>query len=375
MEIEKLDNEYMIGCYKKKVGFDKGKGSYIFDLEGKKYLDLVGGIATCSVGHANKRLVKVIKKQSKKIINVSNLFYSIPQVELAEKLIEISGLNACFFCNSGTEAVEAAIKLAKKNTGKKKIISMKKGFHGRTMGSLSATWNSKYKENFMPLLEGFVHVDYDDIEALENVIDDSAAVIIEPIQGEGGVIVPSSDYLEKVSLLCKKKNCLMIIDEIQTGNGRSGKFFCYQNFNVEPDIVCVAKGLANGLPIGAVIAKEGIDFSPGDHGSTFGGNSFCCAVALETISIIDELNVKEKGDYFISELKKIKSDKIIEVRGMGLMIAIEVKEKGSLILDKCYEKGLVVNCIQDKIIRLLPPLTISKKEIDSALEILKEVLQ
>lgn len=367
---------HLMNTYKRDLYLEKGNGSYVYDIDGKKYLDLVGGIATCSVGHSNPEIGNVINKQSNKLITASNLFCSKSQELLAKKLSKLSGLSKCFFSNSGAEAVEAAIKLVRKHSKKNKIIAMKNGFHGRTFGSLSATWNPKYKKDFEPLLSEFVHVDFNNIKALEKKIcNNTAAVIIESIQGEAGIIIPSKGYLKEVEKLCKKNNVLLIIDEIQTGNGRTGKYFCYQHENVKPDIVTLAKGLANGLPIGVTISD--LDFEPGDHGSTFGGNDFCCNVALKTIEIIEELlpEVEEKGDYFTSRLREIKSSKIKKIRGKGLMIAVDFFEEVEPIVKKCLESGMLINKVQNKVIRFLPPLTITIEEIDIGIEILKGVIK
>lgn len=377
MKTKEEDALYLMSTYKKKHCFDSGKGIYLFDHNGNKYIDLIGGIATCTVGHGNKEVVKAIKEQASKMINSSNLFYSTPQVMLGKKLCEITGMGKCFFSNSGTEANEAAIKLARKNTGKEKIIAMKNGFHGRTFGSLSATWNPNYKNSFGQLVPGFVHVEYGNIEDVKKELDDkTAAVILEPIQGEAGVILASEGYLKEVEKLCKEKKALLIFDEVQTGNGRTGKYFAYQNYNLQPDIVTTAKGLANGIPIGATIAKQGLDFSPKEHGSTFGGNNLACAGALKTIEIIEKLlpDVSEKGDYFISKLKAIKSDKIKEVRGKGLMIGIELKEKDENLGEKCKSNGIIVNVIHDDTIRMLPALIITKKDIDKAVKAISKSL-
>jgi len=377
MDIVEQDSEYLMNTYKKKICLEYGIGCHVFGKQGKKYLDLTGGIATCSIGHSNPKLVKAIANQAGKMINSTNLFYSKPQIELAKKLSKLSGLNKCFFCNSGTEAIEAAIKLAKNYSGKSKIIAMKNGFHGRTLGSLSATWNPKFKEKFKPLVPGFEHVEFGSIEALESKIDKStAAVILEPIQGEAGVILPKKGYLKQVEKLCKKHNALMIVDEIQTGCGRTGKFFCFQHENVSPDIVTIAKGIANGLPLGAVISKKGIDFEPGDHGSTFGGNSLCCTASLKTIELIEKVlpQVEEKGKYFFSKLESIDSNKVKEVRGKGLMLALKLNEGAEKVSDECAKNGLLVNCIHGNILRFLPTLTITKKEIDFAVQILEKAI-
>jgi len=316
------------------------------------------------------------------LLNITNLYYTEPQIVLAKKLAGLSGLSKCFFCNSGTEANEAAIKLARKHTGKTDIIAAKNAFHGRTLAALSATWKEKFRKKFGPLVPGFTFVDYDYIEAVKEAITEkTAAVIVEPVQGESGIIVPSDEYLIELKKLCEEKNILLILDEIQTGTGRTGKFFSYLHYNVKPDIVTIAKGLANGIPIGVMIAKEGIDFGKGDHASTFGGNNLSCAAANAVIDFISENNLMknavETGDYFMKKLNelKIKHDVIKEIRGKGLMIGVELAVECKDIADKCLEKGLLVNCASDKVLRFLPPLIITKTEIDAALNILEGVLE
>ncbi len=377
MNIWELESEYLMHTYKKNICLERGDGCRVYDDKGNMYLDMIGGIATCSVGHNNPEIVETIAAQAGKIINASNLFYTKPQVMLSKKLSELSDLGHCFFSNSGSEAVEAAIKLARKNTKKHKIIAMTEAFHGRTLGALSATWNNKYKEPFGQMVPGFEHVVYGNIESLKKMLDDdTAAVMVEPIQGEAGVVVPPEDYLKSVEELCKEHGTLLILDEIQTGNGRTGRYFCYQNHGISPDIVTLAKGLANGVPIGVTISKNEIDFEPGDHGTTFGGNSLSCMTALKTIEIIESLmpEVSEKGDYFMSKLKEISSDKIVEVRGKGLMIAVELNKKGADYVDKCAGKGLLINCAGENNLRFLPPLTVTKEEIDEAVGIIEYVL-
>ncbi len=265
---------------------DHGKGCCLFDKEGKKYIDLVGGIATCILGHGNKGFAKAVKKQAEKATNPSNLYYSEEQAMLAEKLAKLSGLEKSFFSNSGAESVEAAIKLTRRHTKKFGVIAMNHGFHGRTMGSLSATWKEKIKAPFRPLLEGFKHVEYGDAAAVEKAIDgNTGAIIAEPIQGEAGIIIPPSGYLNQLREICDKHNLLLILDEIQTGCGRTGKFFAFQYEKIKPDIVLLAKGLANGVPIAVTLAKEEVaaSFEKGDHGSTFGGNPVSCAAANYTV--------------------------------------------------------------------------------------------
>ncbi len=370
--------DYIMNTYQRKIWLDHGSGSWVFDLNGKKYLDFTSGIATCALGHANPEITKVIAYQAAKMIGCSNLFYTEPQALLAKKLAEITGLGKCFFSNSGTEAIEAAIKLARKTTKKTKIISMENGFHGRTLGSLSATWNTDYKSKFEPLVPGFEYAKFGDIDSLKNKVDaNTAAVILEPIQGESGIILPGKGYLEKVKDLCNKKGLLLIVDEIQTGNGRTGKYFCYMYENIQPDIVTTAKGLANGFPIGVTIAKKKLDFEPGDHGSTFGGNSLCCSVALKTISIIEMImpEIEKKGIYLTRKLNAINSQYIKKVRGKGLIIGIELNIPAERIVFRCIEKGLLINKVHTNVLRLLPALTISYEEMDIACRILKSVLE
>ena len=381
-EIIEAEKKYVMQTYSRfDAVIEHGKDCYVFDKDGKRYLDLVGGLATCSVGHGNEKVAEAVCNQSKKLLNITNLYYTEPQIVLAKKLAGLSGLSKCFFCNSGAEANEAAIKLARKHTGKTDIIAAKNAFHGRTLATLSATWKEKFRKKFGPLVPGFTFVDYDNIAAVKEAITEkTAAVIVEPIQGESGIIVPSDEYLTGLKKLCEEKNILLILDEIQTGTGRTGKFFSYLHYNVKPDIVTIAKGLANGIPIGVMIAGEGIDFSKGDHASTFGGNNLSCAAANAVIDFISEndlmKNAVEIGNYFIKKLNelKIKHEVIKEVRGKGLMIGVELTAECKDIADKCLETGLLVNCASDKVLRFLPPLIITKGEIDAALSILDEVL-
>lgn len=381
-EIIGLEKKYVMQTYSRfNLVVEHGKGCYIYDKDGKKYLDFLGGIATCSVGHGNPEVSKAICSQAKKLINITNLYYTEPQVILAEKLAKLSGLKKCFFCNSGTEANEAAIKLAKKITGKKKFIAFKDSFHGRTTASLALTWKEKYKKPFEPLGLDVVFVEYNDINALEKTITpEIAAVVIEPIQGEAGVIVPDKGYLKKVEEICHKNNILLIIDEVQSGNGKTGKFFAYQHENVKPDIVTLAKGLANGIPIGVCISNY--EFDKSEHASTFGGNNLSCAAANAVIDYILDNKLMENavkvGNYFMKKLNELKNKyKIIKkVKGKGLMIGVELNEnKAKEITEKCLEKGLIINNATDNILRFLPPLVISEKEVDEAVGILKGVLK
>jgi predicted acetylornithine/succinylornithine family transaminase len=380
-DVRKLDKDHIMQTYKRaNIVFTTGEGCYVFDSEGKKYLDFIGGIATCTVGHGNKEVADAVHAQMLKLASVSNLYYMEPQALLAGKLAELSGLKRCFFCHSGAEANEAAIKLAKKVTGKKHFIAFKDSFHGRTTGSLALTWKQQFKEPFLPLSPEVSFVDYDDIEALESAItDETAGVFVEAIQGEAGIVVPKPGFLKEVRNLCDDKNILMIIDEVQTGVGRTGKFFAYQHEDVKPDIVTVAKGLANGLPIGACLSDYQLE--AGEHGSTLGGNNISCVAALETLDYIDRhdlvKNAAAVGEYFMNKLKGLKKDtEVSDVRGKGLMVAIKLKSgKSKEIVDKCLELGLVCNSPAPDVIRFLPPLIVTETQADECIEILKEAMK
>jgi acetylornithine/N-succinyldiaminopimelate aminotransferase len=380
-DVRKLEKNHIMQTYKRAdIVFTTGEGCYVFDSEGKRYLDFIGGIATCTIGHGNKEVADAVHAQMLKLASVSNLYYMEPQILLAERLAELSGLERCFFCHSGAEANEAAIKLAKKVTGKKHFIAFKDSFHGRTTGSLALTWKQQFKEPFLPLSPEVSFVDYDDIGALEAAItDETAGIFVEAIQGEAGIVVPKPGFLKDVRELCDEKNILMIIDEVQTGVGRTGKFFAYQHEGIKPDIVTVAKGLANGLPIGACLSDYQLE--AGEHGSTLGGNNVSCVAALETLDYIDRhdlvKNAAAVGGYFMKKLEGLKKNTVVaEVRGKGLMVAIKLKnEKSKEIVDKCLELGLVCNSPAPDVIRFLPPLIVTKTQADECVEILKEAMK
>lgn len=380
--IKQAEKKYLMPVYNRfDLSLKYGNGCYLYDEKGNKYLDFLGGVATCAIGHNNTQFIRAVG-QSAGFVNASNLFYTQKQLDLAKKILKYFGDGLCFFSNSGTEANEAAIKLARKYTGKYEMISFVHGFHGRTFGSLSATGKEKIQTPFKPLLPGFKHVPYDDISALKRTIDKkTAAVIIEPIQGEAGVVVPKYGYLEQVAKLCQSHLILLIVDEVQTGIGRTGKFFAHAWENIQPDIVTLAKGLANGVPIGVTVAKSEIAraFAIGDHGSTFGGNNLSCSAALAVLDFIDKndliKNAAVQGKYFLGELKKIKSEIIVDVRGKGLMIAIQTKNDCRPVAESLISYGLICGCAGDNnVIRFLPPLIVEKKHIDKAIKILKQVL-
>ena len=372
-----------------KIVLDHGDGVYVYDTHGKKYIDFLGGIAVNVLGHNHPELVKAVADQAGKMIHCSNLYYTQVQADAAEKLTKLSGLDKVFFGNSGAEANEGAIKLARKYAhsiaeDKNQIITAEHSFHGRTIATLTATGQPKYQEGFGPLPEGFDYVPYNDIAALEQIMSDkTAAVMLEPIQGEGGVHVPDAAYLTKVRELCNKHNALLIFDEIQTGIGRSGKFFTYDKFGVKPDIVTLAKGLAGGVPIGAFIASDKVAsvFHAGDHGSTFGGNPLACAAANVVLDVVGNdtflSNVDAMGEYMKSRLEKIKAqypDLVKEVRGMGLILGMELTQPGRDIVNACLTKGAIINCTAGNVLRFVPPLIINKEHIDEVCDILAEVL-
>jgi acetylornithine/N-succinyldiaminopimelate aminotransferase len=371
------------------VVFIKGDGSKLWDTNGRSYTDFVAGIAVCNLGHAHPRICETLARQAQTLLHVSNLYYTRPQIELASWLVENSFADRVFFGNSGAEANEAAIKLARKyfkergENSRFRIITMERSFHGRTLATLSATGQEKIKKGFEPVLEGFDFVPFNDVMALRSKIGPSTcAVMLEPIQGEGGVRCPDENYLKAIRKICDETGTLLIFDEIQTGMGRTGKLFAYQHFGVEPDIMTLAKALANGLPIGAMLAKEKIAaaFGIGSHASTFGGTPIVTAAALEVCKILVEENVIENGRaagaYFKEKLNELKAHHpvIEDVRGLGLLLGIKLKIDGKPLVNQCMENGFLINCIQDKILRFIPPLIISTAEIDQLVKCLDQIL-
>lgn len=383
--LETENKSYHVNTYKRfNVEFVKGDGVYLFDKAGNKYLDLLCGIAVTGLGHKNSKLIGAAINQIDKLWHVSNLFESTPQETLAKTLVDKSGLSKVFFCNSGTEANEAAIKFARKfGKGRSTIITASGGFHGRTMGSLSASAQEKLWEGFQPLTPGFKNIPYNNIEAIKDKIDESTiAIMIEPIQGENGIIIPSHNYLNEIRSLCIEHDLLMIVDEIQTGFGRTGKLFAYQHNDIIPDIVTLAKGIANGLPLGGVLVSDKVAeaITPGSHGSTFGGNPISIAVANKVIDLLnDELlnNVFQMGNLLKSKIEELEIQEIIEVRNKGLMFGlkfhsdIDVKELAQNLLNN----RIVTGTAGDNVLRLLPPLIIEEKHIDHFVYILKDLFK
>lgn len=386
-----LADTYMFRTYSRfPITLLRGEGCKVWDEEGKEYLDFVSGIAVCALGHSSPLVSEVLERQSRELVHVSNLYYTRPQVELARLLVENSFGDRVFFCNSGAEANEAAIKLARRyareryGPGKYNIISMKGSFHGRTMATLSATGQEKVRTGYDPLLQGFRFVPFNDLESLEKAIDDSVcAVMVEPVQGEGGVVCPQDGYLEGVRELCTKWGLLLILDEVQVGMGRTGKLFAHEHYGISPDIATLAKALGNGLPIGAMIAKEGLSdaFGPGSHASTFGGGPLITAVASAVLKTIIRdgwlENCRKMGEYFKQELLRLRAKYplIKDVRGLGLILGMELDGPGKPIVDSCLEKGFLINCIQDTVLRFIPPLIIGEEEIDALVHTLDQILR
>jgi len=383
-------NEVIAKTYKRfPVVLTRGSGSTLWDENGKRYTDFVAGIAVCNLGHAHPKIVQALTEQARTLWHVSNLFYTVPQKDLAAWLTAHSFADRVFFCNSGAEANEAAIKLARKyfkeaGEGHRfRMISMEQSFHGRTMATLSATGQEKVRHGFDPLLEGFDFVPFNDVDAIRARIGPATcAVLLEPIQGEGGVCCPAPEFLKQVRALCDEAGLLLIFDEIQTGMGRTGKLFAYEHFGVTPDIMTLAKALANGLPMGAMLAKEQVAsaFSPGAHASTFGGTPIVSAAALEVCRVMEAEGIVERcrrtAAYFRSKLEWLKSrhESIAEVRGLGLLLGMRLTIDGDPLVLKCMEKGFLINCVQGNILRFVPPLVITEEEIDALIGCLDAIL-
>lgn len=383
---------YLMQTYRRlPVAPMKGRGSKLWGHDGKEYMDFVQGVATNVLGHCHPRVVIAIQKQAQRLMHVSNHFHIEPQAKAAKLLVEHSFADRAFFCNTGTEAIEGAIKLARKyakkhlGEGKFEIIATENSFHGRTMGALSATGQPKFWKGFEPMLPGFKHVPFNDVEALRaSITDATCAILLEPIQGESGVRIPSESYLNTVRTICDDYGILLILDEIQTGMGRTGKLFAYEHSGITPDIMTLAKGLGGGMPIGAILATESVagGFEYGDHGSTFGGNPLACAAAIATIEVILEAglildNCRRMGELFVRRLKEIKDRRpalVSDVRGMGLLVGIELtKECGPVVLE-CIDKGLLINCAGGNTLRFMPPLTVEQSEVEWAMDVLDDVL-
>lgn len=369
----------------------KGRGCKVWSSDGKEFLDFVGGVAVNVLGHCHRKVVIALQKQAQRLIHVSNLYHIEPQIRLARLLVENSFADKVFFCNSGAEANEAAIKLARKYAKKHKgedcyeIITAYGSFHGRTMATITATGQEKFQKGFEPLLPGFRYVSFNDIEALEKAITPkTCAVMLEPIQGEGGVNVPSEDYLKAVREICNAKDILLILDEVQTGMGRTGKLFAYEHYGIVPDIMTLAKGLGAGVPIGAMLATDRVasSFSPGNHASTFGGNPLVCASAIATIETILEDGImldhcQRMGSYFLQRLHEIKDEYpelVVDVRGKGLLLGMQMNIDCAEIVTEALNRGLLINHTASSVLRFAPPLIVEKADIDTLIENLKDII-
>lgn len=391
-ELLRDSKKYIMNTYNRfPIVIIKGRGALVYDTDGKEYLDFVSGIAVCNLGHCHPKVTVAFQKQAQRLIHISNLYHNEPQIKLARLLVENSFADKVFFCNSGAEANEAAIKLVRKyakeklNGSRYEIITMEKSFHGRTMATITATGQEKVQKGFEPLLPGFKYVPFNNIDAVKKAINKkTAAVMVEPIQGEGGVNIPDNDYLKKLRRLCNDEGILLVLDEVQTGMGRTGKLFAYEHYSIEPDIMTLAKGLGNGVAIGAMLAKDNVAevFAPGSHASTFGGNPLACSAAKAALEVIIEdgilfENCIRMGDYLVKGLKELKKgfSFIKDLRGKGLLIGMELNIDGKDIVMECIKEGLLISCTMDRILRFLPPLIITKEEIDSMLEILYNVFK
>jgi acetylornithine aminotransferase len=373
------------------VAFAKGEGVWLYDTEGKKYLDAISGIAVCGLGHCHPRITRAIQDQAARLVHTSNLYRITNQELLGKRLCEVSGMDACFFGNSGAEANECAIKIARlyghgKEIEKPAIIVMDHSFHGRTLATLSATGSRKVQAGFEPLVTGFVRAPYNDLDAVKTIAQNNpnvVAILVEPVQGEGGIHIASDEYMKGLRAICDERGWLLMLDEIQTGNGRTGTYFAYQQMGFLPDVVTTAKGLGNGLPIGACIARgvAAQTFKPGNHGSTYGGNPLCCGVALEVVNTLVEENLparaKALGERMVQGFRERLegADYVTEIRGKGLMIGIELKEPCAELVMLARAQGLLINVTSDNVIRLLPALTMTDGEADQLVDQLSKLIK
>lgn len=388
-ELKQDAAHYLMQTYARQpLSIVRGRGTKVYDLEGREYIDFVGGIAVNILGHGHPGLVQAIQRQAAQLIHASNLYYTEPQVKLAQMLVDQSFADKVFFCNSGAEANEAAIKLARRyshdkyGAGRFEIVTMKNSFHGRTMATLTATGQEKVQKGYEPLLPGFSYVAFNNLEELEQAVTDkTAAIMLEPIQGEGGVYVADREYLKQVRDLCARKDVLLIFDEVQTGMGRTGTLFAYEQLGVQPDIMTLAKGLGGGVPIGACLATDFVAkaFSPGSHASTFGGNPLACAAGLAVCRALLEGRVLEQarrmGEYLAKGLADCKERHRVvrEVRGLGLLQGIELDLDGKVVVSECLARGILINGIGEHVVRFMPPLIITQQEIDRLLDTLAQI--
>ncbi len=380
--IIELQKQYEFDVYPKRdIVITKGKNAILWDDQGNEYIDCVAGIGVANVGHANEKVVEALSSQAATLITCPAIFYNDTKAKLLKKLIEVTpkSLTKAFLCNSGTEAMEAALKFTRFNTGRTNFISAMKGFHGRTMGALSATFKKEYREAFNPLVPGFSFVPYGNFEKLAEAVDENTAgIILEPVQGEGGINIGDKEYFHAVRKLCDEKNIILIIDEIQTGFCRTGKMFATDHIDIEPDIMTIAKAFGGGIPIGAAVCSDKIQLPIGKHGTTFGGNPLACAAADAAIQFMLDNDLAkqavEKGAYFRKKLDAIQSDNVRAVRNLGLMFGVELKTKVQPYLAELMKRGVLALPAGTTVIRLLPPLTIEYEQLDKVAEVLSEVL-
>ncbi len=382
MSIFDIEDQHAVGVYaRRRIAIVRGQGALLYDNQGREYIDCVGGQGVANLGHAHPAIAQAIADQSKTLISCPEMFYNDVRANLEARLSKlVPGLTRIFLCNSGTEAVEAALKFARVSTGRSEIIAMMRGFHGRTFGALSATWNKRYREPFEPLVPGFVHIPYNNLDELDwAVTEKTAAVILEVVQGEGGVHLGTAEFLHGVQNICWQRGALLVLDEVQTGFGRTGKMFALEHYGLQPDLLCVAKSIAGGLPMGAVLVGEQVGELPtGIHGSTFGGNPLAAAASLAALDVLELERLPERaqdmGRYLLARLGKLQSPLIRDVRGLGLMVGIEIKQKVAPYLQSLMERGVLALPAGLTVIRLLPPLVISKEQLDRVVQALEEVL-
>lgn len=379
--IQDVEDQYTSGLYAKRpIAIVRGKGAHLWDADGNMYIDCVGGQGAANLGHANPQVVQAIAAQAATLVSCPEMFYNDQRAALEQRLCTLSGFPRVFLANSGTEAVEAALKFARLVTGRQQIIAAMRGFHGRTMGALSATWEKKYREPFEPLVPGFTHVAYNNLPALEAAVgEDTAAVILEVVQGEGGVNPGQAEFLQGAQQVCQSKGALFIVDEIQTGFGRTGQMFAFQHHHLQPDLVCLAKSMGGGVPMGAVLLGEKIGkLPPQVHGSTFGGNPLACAASIAAIDVIEQNALPDRaaelGDWFLTQLRAIQSPLIREVRGLGLMVGIELRQKVTPYLQALMARGVLALPAGLTVMRFLPPLVIEKTDLEKVVLAVREVL-
>jgi LysW-gamma-L-lysine/LysW-L-ornithine aminotransferase len=376
-----IESQHTSGVYgKRPVAIVRGVGARLWDAEGNQYIDCVGGQGSANIGHCSPAVVEAIAEQSQLLITCPEMFYNDKRAQLVSRLTKLTGMARAFLCNSGTESVEAGLKFARVLTGRSEIIAAQRGFHGRTFGALSATWEKKYREPFEPLVPGFSHIPYNNLEALDSAVSDrTAAVILEIVQGESGVRPGTLEFLSGAQKICRERGALLIADEVQTGFGRTGKMFAFQHYGLEPDLLCLAKSMAGGIPMGAVLINERLGKLPSQvHGSTFGGNPLACAASLAVIETIEKNNLDERaaelGAWFVEELRKVDSPTIREVRGLGLMVGIELRQKVTPYLRELMARGVMALPAGLTVMRFLPPLVISQEDLSQVVSEVRTVL-